>query len=224
MKILIAEDHADLRQSIAARLRAKGHSVDQACNLAEARDQLSVQDYSVAILDRMLPDGDAICLLDELRTRRDTTPVLFLTARDQISDRVEGLQAGADDYLVKPFALDELLARVRSLSRRVGAAGALLRYADIEVDLELRTATRGGKNLELRPREFALLRFFMEHPEKVLSRARIYEKVWESKYDGATNVIEVYVRYLRTALEAHGPRVIHTVRGRGYELRREDAA
>lgn len=224
MRVLLIEDDERLCSVLERALRQEGWTVEVASDGVVGARSLHQGGQDLAILDLGLPGRDGMDLLRELRKGGSTLPVLVLTGRDAVEQRVAGLDAGADDYLVKPFALDELLARVRSLSRRVGAAGALLRYADIEVDLELRTATRGGKNLELRPREFALLRFFMEHPEKVLSRARIYEKVWESKYDGATNVIEVYVRYLRTALEAHGPRVIHTVRGRGYELRREDAA
>ena len=142
--------------------------------------------------------------------------MLFLTARDAVSDRVRGLDSGADDYLCKPFAFDELLARVRALARRRGAAGTVLSYEDVRVDLATQRAERAGRPLELTAKEQALLVFFLRHPGEVLSRTRIYEHVWDERYDGLSNTLEVHIMELRRKLEAHGPRLIHTVRGRGY--------
>ena len=221
MRILLIEDDQRLCSVLERALRQEGWTVDVATDGLVGGRLLHKGNHDLAILDLGLPGRDGMDLLRTLREGGSSLPVIVLTGRDAVEQRVAGLDAGADDYVVKPFALDEFLARVRSVQRRVGSGGDKLRYADIEVDQHLSTATRAGKNLNLRPREFALLKFFMEHPERVLSRARIYEHVWSGKYDGLTNVIEVYVRYLRTALEAHGDRLIHTVRGRGYELRRE---
>lgn len=222
MRVLLIEDDERLCSVLDRALRQEGWSVEIANDGVVGGRAMQKGNFDLVILDLGLPGRDGMDLLRELRKGGSSLPVLILTGRDAVDQRVAGLDAGADDYLVKPFALDELLARVRSMARRAPGGGDLLRYADVEVDPELRTATRAGKNLNLRPREYALLKFFMENPEKVLTRARIYEKVWEAKYDGLTNVIEVYVRYLRTAIEAQGSRLIHTVRGRGYEFRRED--
>jgi DNA-binding response OmpR family regulator len=149
---------------------------------------------------------------------------LFLTARDAVSDRVCGLDAGADDYLCKPFAFDELLARVRALARRRGAAGTVLGYEDVRVDLATQRAERAGRPLELTAKEQSLLVFFLRHPGEVLSRTRIYDHVWDERYDGLSNTLEVHVMELRRKLEAHGPRLIHTRRGRGYVLEGPAAA
>jgi two-component system copper resistance phosphate regulon response regulator CusR len=158
-------------------------------------------------------------LLREYRADRGTSPVIFLTARDAVSDRVRGLDGGADDYLCKPFAFEELLARARALIRRERPVDVLtLSYRDVRVDLAAQKAERAGYPLNLTAKEFALLVFFLRHPEEVLSRSRIYPSVWGEEYDFITNTLEVHIKELRRALEAHGPRLIQTVRGRGYLL------
>jgi DNA-binding response OmpR family regulator len=176
------------------------------------------------VLDWWLPGRDGLEVLREFRASGRETPVLFLTARDAVADRVRGLDAGADDYLCKPFAFDELLARVRALGRRRErpTASPVLEHGDIRVDLTSQRVTRGGRPVELTAKEQALLVFFLRHPGQVLSRTRIYEHVWDEQYDGLSNTLEVHVMELRRKLEVHGPRVIQTLRGRGYVL--EDAS
>jgi two-component system copper resistance phosphate regulon response regulator CusR len=171
----------------------------------------------VVLLDWWLPAVDGLTLLRRYRQAGQTTPVLFLTARDAVADRVRGLDNGANDYLCKPFAFEELLARIRVLLRRPEAhADTMLRYADVHVDLATQRAERAGQRLELTAKEQALLVLFLRHPGEVLSRTRIYEQVWDERYDGLSNTLEVHVMELRRKLEAHGPRLIHTRRGRGY--------
>jgi two-component system, OmpR family, copper resistance phosphate regulon response regulator CusR len=171
------------------------------------------------MLDWWLPGEDGVSLLRRFRQINRQTPVLLLTARDAISDRVRGLDAGADDYLSKPFAFEELLARIRVLLRRRDAGeGTTLAYRDVRVDLATQRAERDGHALHLTAKEQALLVFFLRHAGQVLSRTRIYEHVWDERYDGLSNTLEVHVKELRRKLEAHGPRLIHTLRGRGYLL------
>jgi DNA-binding response OmpR family regulator len=173
--------------------------------------------WDLIILDWWLPGPDGLSLLRRYRQAGGEAPVLFLTARDAVSDRVRGLDAGADDYLCKPFDFDELLARVRARVRRVGhGAGGVLSYRDLKVDLAGGRTERAGKALDLTPKEVALLCFFVRHPGEVLSRSRIYDHVWDESFDGLSNTLEVHVKELRRKLEAHGPRLIHTLRGRGY--------
>jgi DNA-binding response OmpR family regulator len=173
--------------------------------------------WDLVILDWWLPGEDGIGLVQRLRARDRQTPVLFLTARDSVQDRVTGLDAGADDYLCKPFSFDELLARVRALVRRgTERADTTLSTADVTVDLASQRATRGGHLLDLTAKEYSLLVYFLRHPGEVLSRTRIYEHVWDERYDGLSNTLEVHVMELRRKLEAHGTRLIHTLRGRGY--------
>jgi DNA-binding response OmpR family regulator len=177
------------------------------------------------LLDWWLPGEDGIQLLRRFRQLDRSTPVLFLTARDAVSDRVQGLDAGADDYLCKPFAFDELLARVRALLRRGSQASATaIEYHDVRIDLATQKATRGQQPLDLTAKELALLIFFLRHPGRVLSRTRIYEAVWDDQFDGLSNTLEVHVKELRRKLETHGPRIIHTRRGRGYVLDASDTA
>ena len=162
---------------------------------------------------------DGLSVLKRYRADGGAAPVLFLTARDAVSDRVRGLDGGADDYLCKPFAFDELLARVRALARRPArGGGTVLRYQDLSVDLATQRTERAGHRLDLTAKEQALRVLFLRHPGEVLSRTRIYEQVWDERYDGLSNTLEVHVMELRRKLEAHGPRLIHTVRGRGYVL------
>ena len=171
----------------------------------------------MVILDWSLPGADGLTLLRRFRQAGNAAPVLFLTARDAVSDRVRGLDAGADDYLGKPFDYEELLARIRALTRRQGAAPSnILSVAGVRVDQVTQRAERAGCRLELTAKEHALLVFFLRHPRQVVSRTRIYEHVWDERYDGLSNTLEFHVMQLRKALEAHGPRLIHTLRGRGY--------
>jgi DNA-binding response OmpR family regulator len=163
-----------------------------------------------------LPGQDGLALLRRFRKADRLTPVLFLTARDAVSERVRGLDAGADDYLCKPFAFEELLARVRALLRRREGGDTVLSSHGVRLDLATQRAQRDGRALELTTKEHALLLFFLRHPQEVLSRTRIYEQVWEERYDGVSNTLEVHVMELRRKLEANGPRLIHTLRGRGY--------
>jgi len=222
VRILLIEDDLRLSDVLARALRQEGWTVDTAGDGLEGGRLLSTGSGDLVILDLGLPGRDGMDLLRSLRESGSTVPVLILTGRDALEQRVAGLDAGADDYLVKPFALDELLARARALLRRGSGAEPVLRYADLELDPARGTAMRAGQRLALRPREYGLLEFFMRNPERVLTRARIYESVWEARYDGLTNVIEVYIRYLRGSLAKHGGPLIHTLRGRGYMLHRED--
>lgn len=224
MRILLIEDDRRLSSVLERAMTQEGWAVECAYDGIAGGNLLRGGTGDLLILDLGLPARDGLELLRELRAGGSSLPTLILTGRDAIEQRVEGLDAGADDYLVKPFALDELLARARALLRRGSGVEPTLRYADVELDPSRGTAMRAGNRLPLRPREFGLLEFFLRHPEQVLSREQIYETVWEQRFDGLTNVIEVYIRYLRGHLEAFGPRVIHTLRGQGYELRREAGA
>lgn len=217
----MVEDEPAVRAAIERALRMEGDDVTCAGTLEAAHEALE-SDPDVILLDRNLPDGDGLALCRALRDNGDRTPVLVLTARDQVADRVEGLDAGADDYLVKPFALDELLARVRALGRRTGATD-ILRFGDIEMDTRKRRAHRGGRDLDLTKTEFSLLELFLRSPGDVLDRSRIFIEVWGFDFGPTSNSLNVYIGYLRRKLEAEGEsRVIQTVSGVGYVLR-EDA-
>ena len=224
MRILVIEDDERLTGVLERALDQEGYDVISTSEGETGEKLLRAGNLDALILDLGLPDRDGLAVLESLRDRGSSLPVLVLTGRDTVDERVKGLDAGADDYLIKPFALNELLARMRSLLRRGAGAEPILRYADLELDPSRGTALRGGKRLDLRPREFGLLHFFMKHPEQTLTRDRIYEGVWETRHDGLTNVLEVYIRYLRTHLEHRGPRLIHTVRGKGYILRHGESA
>lgn len=220
MRILIIEDDTRLAGILERALRDEGYTPEIVDNGMAATDALAAGRADMALLDLGLPGRDGLEVLRRLRGDGSSLPVLVLTGRDAVGQRVAGLDAGADDYLVKPFALDELLARVRSLLRRGVGQAAMLRYADIELDPAARVARRAGHTLDLRPLEATLLEMFLRHPEEVLTRTRLYHHVWGEREDLMSNVLEVYVGYLRGHLEAHGPRVVHTERGRGYVLRR----
>jgi DNA-binding response OmpR family regulator len=217
MRILLAEDHTELREAIARRLRALGNSVDEVSSLREIRTYLNGAHYDVGVFDRMLPDGDSITLLQTLRNAANRTPILLLTARDRIEDRVEGLQVGADDYLVKPFAMDELLARINVLARRgEPLRDTILRVADLEVDSGRHEVRRGGVLIPLRPKEYAVLELLAVRNRRAVSRNDILEYCWDTLESPASNVEETIIASLRRKLGE--PALIKTVRGLGYKL------
>ncbi len=221
MRILLVEDDRKVASFIRKGLAEEGYAVDVAADgetgLAMGLDRL----HDLIILDVMLPAKPGFQVVRELRQAKVSTPILLLTARDAVEDKVQGLDAGADDYLTKPFAFAELLARVRALLRRGGEGRPpALQVADLILDPATRTVKRGGENIPLTNREFALLEYFMRNPGRVLSRAMITEKVWDYSFDSETNVIDVYVNYLRKKIDAGRPsKLLHTVRGVGYVLR-----
>jgi two-component system OmpR family response regulator len=220
MKVLVVEDEPKIRQAIRKGLERDGYAVDVA---ADGRDALSLgteYDYDAIVLDVMIPAIDGVGVCTELRARGRWAPVLMLTARGGVQDRIRGLDAGADDYMVKPFAFGELLARLRALMRgRAGERPVVLRVADIVLDPVRHSVRRDGTEVDLSPREFALLEFLMHRAGEVVTRTEILEHVWDYAYDGVSNVVNVYVGHLRRKLEApFGRPLIRTVRGVGYEL------
>ncbi len=217
IRILVVEDEAEIADFITRGLREEGYVVEHAADGIDGGHRLNKESWDLILLDWWLPGPDGLNLLRRFRQEGGVTPVLFLTARDAVSDRVRGLDGGADDYLCKPFAFDELMARVRSLTRRHDKRQSLvLIYDDLTVDLATQRAERAGRRLDLTAKEQALLILFMRHPGEVLTRTRIYEQVWEDRYDGLSNTLEVHIMELRRKLEARGGRLITTVRGRGY--------
>jgi DNA-binding response OmpR family regulator len=220
MKLLLAEDDPKLLRHLCTGLREAGHVVDCAHDGAEARWAVENGTYEVLILDIMMPHVDGVTLVRGLRRRGVTAPAIFITARGEVRDRVAGLDAGADDYLVKPFSIDELLARLRALSRRLrGEMNQVLRVGDLEVDLLSRTVRRGECPIELTNREFVLLEFLAQASPKTVSKTAIVERVWDQNFDGGTNVVNVYINYLRSKLDREGePSLIRTVRGVGFAL------
>lgn len=220
MKLLLAEDDPKLLRHLAAGLRAAGHVVDCAQDGAEARWAVENGSYDGLVLDIMMPQVDGVTLVRNLRRRGFAPPVIFITARGEVRDRVAGLDAGADDYLVKPFSLDELLARLRALSRRNrGEMSPLLRVADLEMDLVSRTVRRGNHPITLTNREFTLLEFLAQASPRTVSKTAIVEHVWDQHFDGGTNVINVYINYLRSKIDRPGePSLVRTVRGVGFAL------
>jgi two-component system response regulator MprA len=221
-RILVVDDEPALRASLERALRLDGSAVELAGDGEQALSALSERPYDAVVLDVAMPRVDGLEVCRRLRGAGDRTPVLMLTARDAVDDRVAGLDAGADDYLVKPFALRELKARLRALLRRLEPErdGALLRYADLEMDLAAHEVRRDGRPLALSRTEFLLLELFLRHPRQVLTRSVIFESVWGYDFGVGSNSLGVYVGYLRRKTEAAGePRLIHTVRGIGYVLR-----
>jgi two-component system response regulator MprA len=220
VRILVVDDEPQLQRALERALKLEGYEVDLAADGERALGAIAQRPPDAVVLDVLMPGVDGLEACRRLRAGGDRTPVLMLTARDGVSDRVDGLDAGADDYLVKPFALQELLARLRALLRRGGGGDAELAYADLALDPTTREVRRGERAIELTKTEFALLELFMRHPRVVLSRSQIFESVWGYDFGPSSNSLEVYVGYLRRKTEADGePRLIHTVRGVGYCLR-----
>lgn len=221
MRLLVAEDQHYLNQSITRALTAAHYSVDCAYNGVEVLECMAATKYDAVVLDVMMPRKSGLEVLTTLRAQGDRTPVLVLTALDGILDRVEGLDRGADDYLIKPFVMEELLARLRALIRRsVGAATNVYTVADLVVDIGAHTATRGGKPLALSAREYELLALMIRHCDVVLSRRQIEDNLWNYEYSGGSNVVDVYISYLRKKVDGgQEVKLIHTVRGLGWSLR-----
>ncbi len=222
MRVLLVEDDAETASYIAKGLGESGYVTDIASNGKDGLLQAAAEDYDVAIVDRMLPGLDGISLVETLRSTGKRTPVLFLSAKGRVEDRVKGLRAGGDDYLVKPFAFSELLARIEALLRRQGGPGAetVLRAGDLEMDLLARTVTRGGRSIDLQPREFRLLEYLLRHEGQVVTRTMLLEAVWDYHFDPQTNVIDVHISRLRQKIDRDFDKpLLHTVRGAGYSLR-----
>ncbi len=222
MRILLAEDDRMILASVQKRLSAQGYAVDAVENGEDALSYMTSCEYSLVILDIMMPKLDGVTVLKRARQSGVKSPVMFLTAKDTIEDRTEGLYAGADDYLVKPFALEELLARVHALLRRSGAvsAGDVLTISDLTLDTRTHEVRRGGEEIRLTSREYAILELLMRNPGTVLSRERIENSVWNFDYDGASNMVDVYIRYLRKKLDdGRDEKLIRTVRYAGYCIR-----
>lgn len=220
MRILLAEDERDLNRILTKKLTSEGYSVDSCFDGDEAIDHLTCADYDAIILDIMMPGSDGFAVLRSLRNARKPSPVLFLTARDSISDRVKGLDSGANDYLVKPFSFEELLARVRAMIRTAhGSVSSELKVADLVLDTASGRVTRGGREITLSAKEYALLEYLMHNAGLVLSREKIEDHIWNYDYEGGTNVVDVYISYLRKKIDdGHEQKLIRTVRGRGYML------
>lgn len=223
MRILLAEDDRAISSAVLKRLQAENHAVDLCETGPDAYDYIRLTDYDVILMDIMLPGEDGLSVVRRARAGGVTAPILFLTARDSIADRVTGLDAGGDDYLVKPFALDELSARIRVLGRRSAARVTNeIIVGDLRIDTAARSAVRAGKPIALTGREYALLEFLAGNKGVVLSRDRIEQKLFSYDYMGASNMVDVYIRYLRKKIDdGFSSKLIHTVRGVGYVLREE---
>jgi two-component system response regulator MprA len=221
MRVLVVDDDPAVRSSLDRALRLEGYTVESASDGTSALRSLALSPPDAMVLDLGLPDVDGLQVCRRIRSAGDDTPVLILTARDAVDDRVNGLDAGADDYLVKPFALAELLARLRALlRRRPGGDAETLRFGDLSLDLSTREAVRGQRSFSLTRIEFDLLELFLRHPRQVLTRDVILDRVWGYTFDSGTNSLAVYIGYLRRKTEAGGEaRCLHTVRGVGYVLR-----
>ena len=224
MRILIAEDEKTLNATLKKRLEEQSYSVDACLDGQEALDYLDSAEYDVVLLDIMMPKKSGLEVLRALRKKGRQTPVLLLTAKDSIEDRVDGLDAGADDYLVKPFAFEELMARIRvMLRKKSGQSSNLLSVGDLTLDLGTHTVVRDGQPISLSSREFALLRYLVMNQGMILSRDQIEQHIWNYDYEGSSNMIDVYIRYLRNKIDdPFEKKLIHTVRGAGYVLREEE--
>jgi len=215
----VVEDEKRIADFVSRGLESAGYAVDVASDGATASEMAHATEYDLIILDLGLPDMDGLTVLRKIRNRKGSSPVLILSARDAVDDRVRGLEGGADDYLVKPFAFVELLARVRVLLRRGQPTPERLQVGDLTLDCIRRKVTRGGDNVELAPKEFSILEYLMRNRGRPLSRTMIVEHVWDMDYDGLTNIVDVYIRHLRSKIDDKWPaKMIHTVRGIGYML------
>jgi two-component system, OmpR family, response regulator len=226
MKILIIEDDQEAAESIAARLRTRDHEATVARSAREGFERAIGGFFDAIVLDRILPDLDGLSVVSLLRAEGVSTPVLFLTILSGVDDRVQGLEAGGDDYLAKPFAFDELMARLIALARRpaLGSLTTSLRAGDLEMDLVERTVRRGGERIDLHPREFRVLELLLRNEGRVISRKMLLERVWEYHFDPQTNIVETHISRLRTKIDGgHRPPLIQTLRGAGYTLRAPQA-
>ena len=223
MRILLAEDEDDLREVTVKRLKTEGFGVDGCRDGQEALEYLDAADYNLVILDIIMPRLDALSLLRKLRSGGNPVPVLLLTAKDAVSDRVQGLDAGADDYLTKPYAFEELMARIRALVRRNSTEKSdVLTVGDLSVELSTKRVMRGGKEILLSAKEFGLLETLIRHKGQVLSRAQLENQVWDFGFEGSSNIVDVYIRYLRRKVDdPFEKKLIHTIRGAGYVLKEE---
>jgi len=218
MRILLIEDERKIASFLERGLTEEGHRVEVVADLASARLNATAEDWDLLLVDRMLPDGDGLSLVRELRRKGIRTPAICLTAKDRVEERVEGLFGGADDYLVKPFAFDELIARIAAVTRRAAGA-AHIDIGDLAIDVPARRVYRGEVELRLTALEFDLLRYLAENKGRVLSRTRLLEAVWDTTHDPRTNVVDVYISYLRAKIDKGFDRpLLHTVRGVGYVL------
>src|SRR5271169_2410801 len=225
MRILVVEDEKRIADFLTRGLQGAGYAVDSAANGATALNLVGATDYDLVILDLMLPDLDGLKVLERIRARKSGPPVLILSARGAVDDRVKGLETGADDYLTKPFAFVELLARVRALLRRGQPAPEKLQVADLALDCARRKVVRGIETIELAPKEFGILEYMMRNKGRPLSRTMIVEHVWDMDYAGLTNIVDVYIRHLRSKIDDKFPvKMIHTVRGIGYMLEAPEKA
>lgn len=223
MRILIAEDEKTLNRLITQKLTNSGYSTDSCYDGKEAIEILKYTEYDAVILDIMMPEADGFAVLSSMRSRNLTTPVLFLTARDSVSDRVKGLDSGANDYLVKPFSFDELMARIRAMTRTsFGKTENILKVGDLTLDPASHVVKRGEREITLSAKEFQLLEYLMYNKGLVLSREKIEEHIWNFDYEGGTNVVDVYISYLRKKIDdGEAVKLIQTVRGRGYVMKEE---
>jgi DNA-binding response OmpR family regulator len=221
--LLVVEDDRKVAAFIQRGLEEEGYAVDLLHDGIDAGDQARLIDYDAAVLDLMLPGRSGLQVLRDLRARKSDLPVLFLTAKDSVDDRIAGLDAGADDYMIKPFAVAEVMARLRALLRRGQPREVRLRVADLELDLAHHIVTRSGRRLDLRPKEYALLEFLMRNSGRPITRSLIIEHVWDIHYDSVSNVVEVHVNSLRKKVDrGFTPTLIHTVRGVGYMISDEE--
>ena len=221
MRILIAEDQKDLNKILVKKLTAEGYSVDTAFDGEEALDFIRMADYDGMILDINMPRKNGLEVVETIRKNGNYTPVLFLTGRDSIEDKVTGLDIGANDYLVKPFSFEELMARVRALTRKTAESNTpIYCLCDLTLNSSSHTVTRGGQDIKLSAKEFSLLEYLFRSQGKVVTRENIENNLWNFDYEGGTNAVDVYIRYLRKKIdEDFEPKLIHTVRGVGYVLR-----
>ena len=221
MRILVVEDDIDLNNIIVKKLSAEGYAVDSCFHGRDALEYLASVAYDAAVMDIMMPEMDGLETVRRLRASGSLTPVLFLTARDTVADRVRGLDIGANDYLIKPFSFDELTARIRVMTRVASANPTnIYTLADLTMDTETHIVQRGGKEISLTMREYALLQYLLRNKNKILSRQKIEDNVWSYDYEGGTNVVDVYITYLRKKIdEGQAVKLIHTVRGIGYCLK-----